>query len=606
MLILLCKEMCVTSLLKNLNDKHHKDISHHWYAFLIYGFMFAFMIFVSIFSMTSFTVSDNIYNINIKNNDDSIIFYNAVDDQLITDLRDLQKYGHTGRIYTVIPDDLSENLSLCFKSDHIYFSADILDNSIYTSIYDDNNIFYTHSMGTNWHTIHMNNSYKNQKLYFNYKLAYDDIPGGFTNIMYETSDDYMLSIIKTKAPELFICCIYIVVGLLLVIIGLITARALTYELSLFWLGALALAVAVYCFLETQLLQIFMLNRQIIHVSTLFAMLMIPLPAVAYGSTFLHFKSKFVVTAFATIDALMFVVLTVLNITNIFDYRECLIIVQTFILLAMFILAYSIINYIIDHIRRQRKVNIYSFSMILGLLSIIVTGFIDVMRFWSHNDNIDAASFVRIGFLGFFVCFAIASSERIVNAFKNSSKAKFMAKLAYEDGLTGLKNRTSYQEKLETIEINNTATGVVMMDLNNLKYVNDTFGHDDGDEMIVTTANMIKDAFNMKGATCYRIGGDEFVVLIQNDDIEDSCISSLNILKRAYREFNAETEGHFKIIIAAGYSVYKPAKIRRNADISENESEETYVPLKDVIDQADALMYQNKRELKKLYRLNIMI
>ena len=92
-------------------------------------------------------------------------------------------------------------------------------------------------------------------------------------------------------------------------------------------------------------------------------------------------------------------------------------------------------------------------------------------------------------------------------------------LAYRDALTGVKNKTAYQETIANLE-ERTRTGrpefaMIVFDINNLKIINDTLGHDFGDILIIDSCKLICKVF--KRSPVYRIGGDEFVVILENDD-----------------------------------------------------------------------------------------
>ena len=97
----------------------------------------------------------------------------------------------------------------------------------------------------------------------------------------------------------------------------------------------------------------------------------------------------------------------------------------------------------------------------------------------------------------------------------------MSKAAMSDALTGVGNKTSFDEKCN--ELNEVIAGkkacfaVVMADLNNLKYINDTFGHKSGDEYIVGCCNILTDVY--KHSPVFRVGGDEFVIIIENQDYD---------------------------------------------------------------------------------------
>ncbi len=88
--------------------------------------------------------------------------------------------------------------------------------------------------------------------------------------------------------------------------------------------------------------------------------------------------------------------------------------------------------------------------------------------------------------------------------------------ATTDALTGLDNRLAFNDMLAAIETESNLKdnwNMYMFDVNGLKYINDTFGHFAGDELIKSAAFVITKTFGRNGY-CYRIGGDEFVVLIQ--------------------------------------------------------------------------------------------
>jgi len=97
----------------------------------------------------------------------------------------------------------------------------------------------------------------------------------------------------------------------------------------------------------------------------------------------------------------------------------------------------------------------------------------------------------------------------------------MNDIAYKDALTQVKNKASYDEKIQTLSwdiVNRTARfGIVMIDLNHLKVINDRFGHDKGNEYIVGSCKLICETY--VHSPVYRIGGDEFVVVLEGQDYD---------------------------------------------------------------------------------------
>lgn len=100
--------------------------------------------------------------------------------------------------------------------------------------------------------------------------------------------------------------------------------------------------------------------------------------------------------------------------------------------------------------------------------------------------------------------------------KIEEQTKLLEKLSFEDSLTGLFNRNKFNLDMQDFEKRRLSRlGVAAIDLNGLKPVNDHLGHSAGDDLICRTANHIAGVFAGK---CYRIGGDEFVVI--DPDMEE--------------------------------------------------------------------------------------
>ena len=150
--------------------------------------------------------------------------------------------------------------------------------------------------------------------------------------------------------------------------------------------------------------------------------------------------------------------------------------------------------------------------------------------------------------------------------------------ANHDGLTGIRNRHAYleyiahfEQKIESGEISQFA--VIIFDVNGLKAINDTLGHQAGDRLIKEACTIICNIF--KRSPVFRIGGDEFIAIARGEDYVN-----LDHLLDQLEYLNIQHLAHGGIVIAAG-----AAKAEGKGDI------------KKIIDQADAEMYANKKRLK---------
>ena len=121
---------------------------------------------------------------------------------------------------------------------------------------------------------------------------------------------------------------------------------------------------------------------------------------------------------------------------------------------------------------------------------------------------------------------------------------------------------------------------MVLDLNYLKEMNDMHGHDAGNKLIVKAARLISDTF--KRSPVFRIGGDEFVVILQNRDLKD-CEELFESFDQDCTDTFVETdEEKIVLSIAKGFSRYDPAQDKKFLD---------------VFNRADEEMYKNKRVMK---------
>ena len=162
--------------------------------------------------------------------------------------------------------------------------------------------------------------------------------------------------------------------------------------------------------------------------------------------------------------------------------------------------------------------------------------------------------------------------------------QIIVRLAYTDPLTGLGNKNSYSECVDNInkQINSKEDldfAVVFIDINDLKIVNDSYGHEYGDILIQNAASVLKKVWRKDS---YRIGGDEFAVVLKNaDNVKiKKDILMLETELEAFKKQNTREE--FCLQMAIGMAVYNP------------ETDGEYI---DVFRRADSAMYEDKKRKK---------
>ena len=165
------------------------------------------------------------------------------------------------------------------------------------------------------------------------------------------------------------------------------------------------------------------------------------------------------------------------------------------------------------------------------------------------------------------------------------EAMVMSELAIKDSLTGIRNKTAYDQEIKKIEWELAGglkeIGVAMIDLNFLKRINDTYGHDKGNLAIISLCKMVCHTFDH--SPVFRIGGDEFVVILKDQDlnnVEELVAAFKNQIQQL--QDNSELEYWEKTSAAIGYALYDP-KIDASYE--------------NIFKRADAAMYKAKKEMK---------
>ncbi len=161
-----------------------------------------------------------------------------------------------------------------------------------------------------------------------------------------------------------------------------------------------------------------------------------------------------------------------------------------------------------------------------------------------------------------------------------ANAKELEVLSYRDSLTNLYNPRSYHEHMEELSKKKLPYGLVFMDLNDFKKVNDTYGHEAGDALLNITAKRLQNSIREKDRA-FRIGGDEFVVVLHGAHDKKFYENVMDRMRQNVAREVVIGEIKLNVSISAGYA----------------RCPEDGTKLEDVVKKADEEMYNNKRMIK---------
>ncbi len=162
--------------------------------------------------------------------------------------------------------------------------------------------------------------------------------------------------------------------------------------------------------------------------------------------------------------------------------------------------------------------------------------------------------------------------------------------AVKDQPTGLFSRNGFNlyadQMMEKARAYNNSLIMIYGDLNCLKYINDTFGHSQGDIALRVAADAMKteiDGYAVNGQKNFRTGGDEFVQLIVGDITESEIKSHVARIKKMLDDFNRKSKLPYPVYMSMGYSFTKAG---HGASID------------DLLKAADDMMFRDKVAMKK--------
>jgi diguanylate cyclase (GGDEF)-like protein len=209
----------------------------------------------------------------------------------------------------------------------------------------------------------------------------------------------------------------------------------------------------------------------------------------------------------------------------------------------------------------------------SMTSIVMTGFVEE---FSYDEAIRSGA-------GDFIKKPFTVQELLVRI-KHAKLQDHLRELSITDELTGLSNRRGFfafaQQQMKHARRNNERMALFFADLDDLKNINDTFGHVAGDRALTDAARIFVETFRDSDIIA-RTGGDEFAVIMGN--APDSGIETVrNRLEKRLEKYNSRRDGSFRLAVSVGHTVFDPAKP---------------VTVDEMIRQADARMYEEKLRRK---------
>lgn len=336
-------------------------------------------------------------------------------------------------------------------------------------------------------------------------------------------------------------------------------------------SALLMIVGTWSTLEADISKAVLDNKPSVYFMEYEMLLLGPYMAVLFVDSYYNVRKNIVSEIVKGISVISTTVCTILQLTGILEFRMMLDYIQGIIVITIIYFLFALFT-----ILRRSVDTMYVTRIILETI-LVVSGTILALIVYRLSENVTNI-YVDVVMLAYSAGLWYNITKHEITIDEENKRIEIYRSQAEYDVLTNMKNRNSFEIFMRNNKVYEGYT-VLVFDLNNLKYCNDTQGHKAGDRFIIAAANCIKDVFENLGQ-CYRIGGDEFCVIIKRSK-ESEIETLLNDLTQIQMDYNNRQTGT-PLEFAVGYAIY--------SKVYDYDLDSTF-------SRADKMMYSNKRMFK---------
>lgn len=466
-------------------------------------------------------------------------------------------------------------------------------NNLVVNVYiDDKSVYFTNKDGY-YHNLSSFNSYCYIPISYSdvgkqIKLEIFKTPVSLgyciDNFSFGKSENVLYSAFASDISIIVASVMTIIVGVIFIWMSIISRKTYEHCRGLAFFGMFSLLIGVWFLTDTLWLYNFFKDVSLMEFcSHVFVSAAVPCFMMYIYDVFNIYSKKYYIIL-TSIGFFIFLLFLILDLTGAFSYGNSVFIQHIYILLCGGTLLVEMISYLSKVAVGEKQSKIFN----IGVIFFTAFALIDVGRYYQGNEG-DNSLFTRFGFFILAVTAVSVVSMDVIALLKLGIQAGKIGKIAFTDANTGLGNPAAFKNKFEELDrtkSNYSYIGLIQFDVNNLKVINDTLGHEAGDLLIKTAAEIIERSFGVIGK-CYRVGGDEFVAITTYNHAPLACEDAINKFESYIDHFNNNPNKPFELRIAYGVAYYQ-------------NTTQQFQSLKEVHKLADQRMYNKKKELKARY------
>ena len=465
---------------------------------------------------------------------------------------------------------------LFFSTIHQSVAVFLDDTMVYRLVPDARNKFGK-TAGVAWHVVSVLEAHEHSKVRVEMWTPYENAVGIEPTFYFGDKHDIWMSVVANDILPITISFVSFVLGVGFVFYVLVAYKGREVNKDLMYLGFFAICISAWQLADLPAAKMLFHNSLVVSYVPFVALMLLPIPFAMFIGGLHGGRKHKVWYVIEVISYANILICTTLQFFDIADFRDTLWITHLTFVVGIIIGGTNIVWEIRKYgLSEKRKVNVICLLICFGC------AIFDMGRYYFTNGS--ASMYMgALGFLIYIASLGYTSIKETRTLLDAMNEAKKFEQLAYHDPMTGCLNRLAWAEMIRGVEVENHSGVVVMFDLNDLKVINDTKGHEFGDKYITESAYILKEVLSSFGSI-FRVGGDEFCILLHATKLKEA-EEFLVRVEEAFAKYN-KSHPDMPISIAYGYAKYDKL---------------TDMDLNDTRSRADSEMYHNKFKMKEKER-----
>jgi len=440
--------------------------------------------------------------------------YQTQDDQVREIILPSKIPGDAGKpfqLYRTFQEPVAAGTCLAFRSSHQEVLVTIDDKAIYSFEKPIEILTFPKSPGSAWNIITLPKIRAGQVIKISIHSFYDNYQEKIGEMMLGSKSAILFQIGFDYFPAVFMSILVIIFAVMLILYGVYLFK-IRHTTNFLYLGLFAFLLGVWFFAESRFIQFFLGKILLTYQMDFLSIALMPIPGNLFISNALKPKNQHTYDQLAMVSIVNFFLMIIAQALGLVDFYEWMPLSHIIIVLTMILYLHTMAEHIRTGSVGKNRL------LFLGFVVFLFFALLNIIYFYI-SDQFDSALLLRCGTLIALIIVAKGEVDKNLELIKIGMEAAAYKKAAFTDALTQLENRYAFDMYLEEISKepheDSMRNAICILDVDGLKFINDSYGHWMGDQLIRNMSECIETVFHDSGR-CFRIGGDEFAIILKGE------------------------------------------------------------------------------------------